>query len=189
MDNGLKIIAEVKPISPSFRSEHSWEYLFELANRVGDIISIHTDVRWGGSFDLLKRAREMSDKPILAKGIHQNDGDISRAIDCGANYVLVVGRLPGVHNRHCIIEPYDLNELKQIPLQYKVVWNSRDIRKLGQIDTEKTETFEQAREIRSGWLCQASNIRTIQDIKPGANAVLVGSYLPEFAESLKYSSS
>ena len=45
--------------------------------------------------------------------------------------------------------------------------------------------FEQAREIWKGWLCQESYLRTVKDIKPGADAILVGSYLEEFAKSIK----
>ena len=47
------------------------------------------------------------------------------------------------------------------------------------------ETFEQARSMFKGWLCQASNIRTASDIKEGAEAVLVGTHIPEFVGSLK----
>ena len=63
----------------------------------------------------------------------------------------------------------------------KVVWNSRDLVTGGL----KKETFEDARKIWKGWLCQASNIKTVADIKEGADAVLVGSHLPEFAESIQ----
>ena len=73
-----------------------------------------------------------------------------------------------------------LTELKEIPTQFKVIWNSRDLNTGGL----KTETFDQARAIRKGWLCQASNIRTVSDIKEGADAVLVGTYLKEFVASL-----
>ncbi|MAJ97292.1 MAG: hypothetical protein CMI56_01585 [Parcubacteria group bacterium] len=48
---------------------------------MGDIISIHTDSRWGGSFELLEKARGLTDKPILAKGIHKDDADIEKALE------------------------------------------------------------------------------------------------------------
>ena len=180
MINGITIIAEVKTISPfGFKSDNSWEELFEMAKKIGDIISIHTDKRWGGSFDLIKKARKITSKPILAKGIHANDEDVAKALENGADYVLVVGRIPKIATEKCLIEPLNLEELSKIPKEFKVVWNSRDLSS-GEL---KKETFEQARKIRSGWLCQASNIRSVQDIKKGADAILVGSFLDEFIQS------
>lgn len=177
-----QFIAEVKTASPfGWRSRYSWDELFKLANEYGDIISIHTDSRWEGSVDLVAKARSLTKKPILAKGIHASDYDIVRVVEAGADYVLVVGRIPNIYQEQCILEPLTLAELKEIPLQYKVVWNSRDLKTGGM----KTETFEEARALRKGWLCQASNIKTVADIKEGADAVLVGTYLNNFVESLK----
>jgi indole-3-glycerol phosphate synthase len=176
------IIAEVKTQSPfGFVSDKSWDQLFAIANEIGDMISIHTDPRWGGSFDLIKKARALTQKPILAKGLHEKDADVERAIDCGADFVLVVGRIPGVFSEKCMVEFHSLAQLKLVPTKQKTVWNSRDLSTGGM----KTETFDEARAIFSGWLCQASNIRNVADIKPGADAVLVGAHLLEFAESLK----
>ena len=63
----------------------------------------------------------------------------------------------------------------------KVVWNSRDLKNGGM----KEETFNEARKLWKGWLCQASNIRTVSDINEYANAVIVGTNLMEFAKSLR----
>lgn len=178
----IKIIAEVKTKSPfGFKSDKSWEELFKIANRVGDMISIHTDARWGGSFNLIKRTKKLTSKPILAKGIHSDDEDIGKALRNGADYVLVVGRIPKIMHEKCLIEPLNLKELSQMPEGSRVVWNSREL-STGKL---KKETFEQARKIWDGWLCQASNIKSIKDIKKGADAVLVGSHLKEFSESWK----
>lgn len=178
----VTIIAEVKTQSPfGWKSDKSWDELFSIATRVGDMISIHTDSRWGGSYDLIKKARELTDKPILAKGIHATDKEIEQVIDAGADYVLVVGRIPGVYINKCLIEPVTLKELEDISHDQKVVWNSRDLSD----GTFKKETFEEARRIFKGWICQASNIRNIDDIKDGADAVLVGTHLFEFGESLR----
>ncbi len=151
--NGCLLIAEVKTHSPfGFHSPYLWEELFELARNTGDIISIHTDVRWGGSFDLLTYARALTTKPILAKGIHAHDDSVKRAVDAGADYVLVVGRVPCVYREQCFIEPCTLSELANMPYDQRVVWNSRDL-KNGAL---KKETFAEARACWSGWLCQAS---------------------------------
>jgi len=181
MINNIPLIAEVKTKSPfGYKSSKSWGYLFDLANRYGDIISIHPDSRWGGSFDYISKARELTTKQILAKGIHRNDYEVERAIEYGADLVLVVGRIPEIYQNRCLIEPRSLGDLKNIPPEFKVVWNSRDLETGGL----KKETFEEARKIWSGWLCQASNISATGDIKNGADAVLVGSKLEEFCDSL-----
>jgi indole-3-glycerol phosphate synthase len=174
------IIAEVKTHSPfGWKSPSTWDELFELAREVGDMVSIHTDARWHGSFDLVAKARSLTDKPILAKGIHASDSDITRALAAGADYVLVVGRTPNIHLDKCLLEPNTLGELASLPKGVKAVWNSRDLATGGR----KTDTFQAARQIFPGWLCQASNISSIDDVDPSANAVLVGTALSKFAKS------
>jgi len=183
------IIAEVKTESPfGFRSPHSWDYLFNIANEVGNIISVHTDPRWGGSLDLIKKARSLTSLPILAKGIHATDDEIIDAANAGASYILVVGRVPDpnayrpyIYPNQVIIEPTSISQLSSIVGYHHALWNSRDL------DTGgfKAASFEQARDTWSGWLCQASHIRTVEDIKPYADAVLVGEHLIEFAASVE----
>lgn len=175
------LIAEVKIQSPfGFRSEKSWEELFEVANAYGDMLSIHTDPQWGGSFELLARARAMTDKPILAKGIHSTDEEIERALALGADKVLVVGRIPAIHLEQCLIEPYTLAELRSLPLGTSAVWNSRDLT----TGALKSDDFAAARATHQGYLVQASNIRTIKDVDPTTDAILVGQNLEEFIASL-----
>lgn len=175
------LIAEVKTISPfGFHSDKSWEELFEVANAYGDMLSVHTDTRWGGSFELLSRARAMSTKPILAKGIHTTDDEVERALALGADKVLVVGRIPAIHFERCLIEPYTLAELRSLPPGTSAVWNSRDLT----TGALKSETFADARAAHQGYLVQASNIRTIKDVDPTADAILVGQNLEEFIASL-----
>ena len=94
MHGKTAIITEVKTQSPfGWESDKTWDELFAIANDIGDILSVHTDARWGGSFDLIRKARAMTDKPILAKGIHATDDDVQQAIDAGADFVLVVVRV------------------------------------------------------------------------------------------------
>ena len=182
MYKNIEIIAEVKTQSPfGYKSEKTWDELFQVAEKIGDIISIHTDPRWGGSFDLLERARTLTKKPILAKGVHNTDEEIKKAIHLGADWVLAVGRIPEAYTEKCMIEPPTLEELKGIPEYLRVVWNSRDLTD----GRPKAESFTEARKIFKGWLCQASHIKTITDLQGGANAILVGTNLINFVKSLE----
>ena len=64
------IIAEVKDKSPfGWRNPYSRQHQWDICQRVGDMISIHTDPRWGGSWEWLSEACLTSEKPILAKGL------------------------------------------------------------------------------------------------------------------------
>ena len=71
------IIAEAKIKSPfGYKNTKSWIDLFHLANKHGDMISVHTDPRWGGSPEFISIAKDLTDKPILAKGIHTEEKEI-----------------------------------------------------------------------------------------------------------------
>jgi hypothetical protein len=140
-------------------------------------------------------------KPTIAKGIFREDRLIQAAFDYGADYVLVVGRIPYVDLARrriaiprgaslisldrilfeptCVAQIEALNEI-DLP-RMKVVWNARDLLLGG----HKTEGFDEARAAWGGWLCQASFLAGPRDIEPGANAILVGSRLKEFAEAWK----
>lgn len=175
------LIAEVKTLSPfGFQSQKSWDELFEIANRYGDWISVHTDARWGGSFELIAKARSLTKKPILAKGVHSTDADLVKAFTAGADYALVVGRIPNISLDNILLEPCSLSELTNLPTNVKVVWNARNL-KTGK---PKDETVADARNACGCWLCQASMISCEQDISPGVDAVLVGENLEEFVKHL-----
>lgn len=168
-------IAEVKTQSPfGWKSDKTWDELFAIADKKGDWISVHTDPKWGGSFELVRKARMRTFKPILAKGIHATDTEVDRALSAGADLVLVVGRLPP--HKKVLVEPTTLDGLRAIPEGYRVVWNARNL----STGLPKEETFAQAREVWKGWLCQASFLRSWDDVDPTADAILVGEHLPEF---------
>lgn len=180
-------IAEVKTCSPfGYVSAESWNKQFARAIRYGDMISVHTDPRWGGDVSLIKKAAALTKLPILAKGIHESDADIKAALVAGASAVLVVGRVPDRPLlKHCLLEPTNISQLQDftcsIPTDQRVVWNSRDLstglpRPLSQ--------FEEARKLWPGWLCQASNISAPSDVSSQADAILVGQNLPMFTTLL-----
>lgn len=179
-------IAEVKPCSPfGFKSKLTDVGLLRVALEYGDMLSIHTHKQWGGSYDWLKKVRQTTKKKILAKGIHGDDADIKRALDHGADYVLVVGRIPpkGLIE-HCWVEPTEFRQLMDIPKNIRTVWNQRDLLTGG----NKPFDFDCVRGVpfsRGRWLCQASGIKTPKDIHPKADAFIVGEHLPEFVKKWK----
>lgn len=170
-------IAEVKTRSPfGWRSDKTWDELFEIANTHGDWLSIHTDARWGGSMELIKKARKLTDKPILAKGIHATDQEVEQALMAGADFVLVVGRLPKSHIDKCLIEVLNLEQFAMLPSGARAVWNQRDLA----TGKAKKETFAQSRKTWQGWLAQASHISSPKSINKGADAVIIGTHLVDF---------
>ncbi len=182
MHGSLILIAEVKTSSPfGYKSSRNWDELFAIASSHGDMISIHTDPGWGGSMNDIKKARQATSKSILAKVIHATDAEVREALGHGADAVLVAGRLPSEQLLpFCLIEPTSLKQLAEFAQatseHQRFVWNSRNL----EDGSMKSETFSQARLIWGGWLCQASNIRTVNDIEPTADAILVGQNLSTF---------
>ncbi len=181
MYKGVEVYGEVKTHSPfGWQSQYSWMELFEIAEVVSDVISIHTEAPWKGSFKLLERARSLTEKKILAKGMFVSDKDIQRAVDIGADYVLVVDRLPKIHLDKCLIEWSTIEDLGKMATGQRAVWNSRIL----ETGERKVDTFDKARQIFPGWLCQASNISNLDQINLAANAVLIGTNLPLLANQL-----
>lgn len=177
-----QLIAEVKEKSPfGFVSDRTWQELFQIANLHGSCISVHTEEPWGGSPEKIKIAKSLTDKEILAKGVHETDQEIEAVVEAGADYVLVVGRVPHRDLRpYCWIEPKTVSEIKSFDLFCTdiVVWNSRDLEN----GLLKTETFDEAKAAFNGIMVQASNIKTPADVNPAANYILVGQHLPEFVK-------
>jgi len=180
----VEIWAEVKTKSKyGFVAKESWMDRFHIADQIGDRIAVHVDHEFDGSRDRIVQAKSLTDKEIIAKGWHKTDDDIQRSFDAGADYIWVVGRFSMLKPDKLLIEPLHLREIQSIPSEYWVVWNARDLNTGKQRDKE--QSFEKAREMWQGQLCQASFIKTVKDIKAGANVILVGTYLPEFAESIR----
>lgn len=177
-------IAEVKTKSPfGFESTTPEEELFELANKCGDIVSIHTNPLWGGSFEKLEKYRKLTTKAILAKGLHRKWTEVMDAFQCGADFVLCVGddvgRIPaGIATNDIWYEPLTLDHLKRHRYNFEYfVWNQRNL----ETGKPKTETFNQARELCPDIkLIQASLIRTKNDVHPDADGYIVGEHLSTF---------
>jgi indole-3-glycerol phosphate synthase len=182
---GPLFIAEVKTRSPfGYEAYRSSGYLTQLACRHGDAVAAHTDPRWGGSFEHLAAVATLAHgcgKLVLAKGVHAEDDDIRRALQCGADLVLVVGRRPPADLREvCLIEPqgsfWDWPQMGD-----RIVVNRRNLA------TGKQDGHD-FNAIRHNWpytwLCQASFIRTPGDVHRGAQAFIVGEHLERYCACL-----
>lgn len=186
-------IAEVKVMSKfGFTSEYDYSTLLEMAIEHGDMISIHTSGEFGGSMAALRLARKLasenwrSTKSVIAKGFHKTDDEIDECIDNGANFVLVVNRIPHVDlHDFCIIEVSDFDQFLKWSDEYpslKYLHNRRDIHKSGMLSGH--DSFIEWRLARTNvWLCQASGIRSKLDVHDSSDAFIVGSYLSEFCKS------
>jgi hypothetical protein len=149
-------IAEAKIKSPweGKLTDKTMRQLIEQAILEGDWISVHTEKPWGGSLEWIKKARKMTKKPILAKGMHDTDISIRKAIDAGADYVLCVGRIcDDKYRKNVIYEPRCLADIYQFGGYYdKLMWNRRDL-STGQA---KEDYWKEARKEWAGWLGCAS---------------------------------
>jgi len=182
-------IAEIKKKSPfGFRSKRTWGDLCKLAIEYGDWVSVHTDHRWGGSFKSLIKVREKTDKPILAKGIHCLDSEIEKALALGADYGLCVGRIPDrIRMNHpewidkIIVEPNAVfTGLTIMNRSVKVCCNQRDIASGRAYSTNMVDFFRPYQD----WICQASMIETVADVREKVDAFIVGEHLETFVETL-----
>jgi indole-3-glycerol phosphate synthase len=188
-------IAEIKTQSPfGYNSKYCFYDLMCCANRFGDWISVHTNPLWGGSYEAVEFVRRHTNKPILAKGFHSEEEDIVKALDHGADYVLVVDRVPYPHFRYngqsiwtkCLFEmhnqPLFEGNLTINPdfKNQKFVCNLRDLN-----TGDRKNSPEIAVYLEKGlWTCQASFIKSMDDVLPNVSAFIVGEHLVEFTERL-----
>lgn len=175
------VVAEVKDRSPyGWVNPYEIEEQLTLCETVGDIISVHTNVLWGGSFDLLRDVCQSTDKPVLAKGFHDTIHDVQRALDCGAAHVLTVGWHPGGElGKRCWFEVECRNQLINAPEAEWIVLNARCPRTGGRRGVTAWNDTNVKRVLGSvdrlgHRICQASMIREPEDVVPGVDAILIG---------------
>jgi indole-3-glycerol phosphate synthase len=189
-------IAEIKTKSPfGYTSPHSFNQLMDTAIEHGNWISVLDSALWGGDTECISMVRKYTNKPILAKGLHTTDDSITRAIDAGADYVLVVDRLPssyGIWDK-CLFE-FDSFKTFEFRMTFdtwlgaqKHVANSRDLRTGKPIEgfdiSQFTDYKSKVQGIENVWVCQASGIKTKADIHPKVDAFIVGTHLMDFVRS------
>lgn len=187
-------IAEIKTKSMfGFESKYSRYALTELALKYGDWISVHTDPRFGGSFDDIYLLRKETKKPILAKGFHAHVDDVKKAFDLGADYVLTVARddyrFNCIHNKrpNILFETNSIDDISNFGAdKMKYVYNGRSL-KTG-IGKKYIGDYQQFRN-KANWLCGASLIQRPEDVQrfyPNCDAFIVGQNLVEFCTHYKH---
>lgn len=181
-------VGEVKMLSPfGFKSNYNCDQLIELAAQNADIVSIHIDPLWGGSsldIDYVKMMMmnpKIPKKPILAKGLHTTDDSIKQSFDRGADYVLVVGRIPKLDDLSKIwLEPLTEEQFKPMleACPNAVVFNHRDLSTgaFRIISFSGPEVNEQYKPL----LIQASGIKSFSHVKEAYGGFIVGEHLPQF---------
>lgn len=182
-------IAEIKTLSPfGFKSNYRFDFLSKLAITYGDWISVHTSPLWGGGFDDIVRIKRQknTDQKILAKGIHETDEEIERALSAEANYVLVVGRVPpDKYLPYCLLEPIDFKqavEFSKVSGIAGIVFNKRSLINGSHINpveywVKLQELLENKTELK---IFQASLIKTFEDVRVMSDGYIVGENLPSF---------
>lgn len=187
-------IAEIKTQSMfGFKTNYSRECLIDTALRYGDWISVHTDPRFGGSFDDIYQIRRKTNKSILAKGFHSHNHDVEKALDLGADYVLVVDRpdrkLLNLYTDKILFEFSNSKLLNESSYDFaefgKVVFNGRNLDTgIGKKSIAQYHEFRN----RCKWLCGASLLKEpdyVQKFYPNCDAFIVGENLVDFCKKLK----
>jgi indole-3-glycerol phosphate synthase len=184
-------IGEIKTMSPfNFKSPYSFNELMNLCiddSRI-DWISVHTGAIFGGDLESISYVQNFANKPILAKGIHGTDKFLRETINRGAEYALIVNRVPDFNEidlQRCLFE-MDIDFARDIAADYsknnlKFVWNARDL-KTGHF--KPIEQLKPFLELENAWICQASGIKNIDNIHPDVSSFIVGENLVDFVKSL-----
>lgn len=95
--NKISVIAEVKKSSPSHGpfKKHSVDVLVRAYEHGGaSAISVVTEpLRFGGSLDLLRQIRSMTDLPILRKDFVRSLDEIDATVQAGADSLLLIANI------------------------------------------------------------------------------------------------
>ncbi len=192
---GLKIIAEFKKASPSageINASAKIENFIEIYDEFADAVSVLTDKKFfWGSVEYVKKAREKTSLPIIAKDFYVSKNQILRAAHFGADAVLLIAKILSDEKMRelyevcegagidAIFEVHDRGEVERIlKLNPKIIGiNTRNLEDFS-IDGK---TLEIADEIPDGiFLIAESGIEKPEDVKkiPARfNAVLMGTAL------------
>ena len=195
---GLSLIAEHKRRSPSagvIRADLSLEDVVGAYERGGAAaVSVLTEApNFGGSLDDLRRAREITDLPILRKDFVVDPYQVDESIAIGADAILLIvaaledDELHDLYARaserglSALVEVHDRRELERaLECGASIIGvNNRDLRTL-EVDTERTSQL--APEIPEGVITVAeSGFKVPEQLvalrDAGVDAVLIGEAL------------
>ncbi|MFP4687912.1 MAG: indole-3-glycerol-phosphate synthase, partial [bacterium] len=198
--NGIKLIAEIKPSSPS-RGRLTELEAVKIARvyrqESPSAISVLTDKKYfGQSLSVLKQVRMVVDKPLLRKDFIIDPYQVYESAAAGADAILLIAailppkKLMELHDlalqleMDSLVEIHSESELESLPFQPPLLGiNNRRLD--GDLSTDLAVTEHLAGLVGSGTvLVSESGIKRFEDIrrlqKPGnVNAVLVGTSLLE----------
>ncbi|MDO8626929.1 MAG: indole-3-glycerol phosphate synthase TrpC [Candidatus Diapherotrites archaeon] len=195
----VKIIAEIKQKSPSkgiLRTNLDVAKVLKYYNKYACAVSVVTDARFNGSFDLVREVRAETKLPILVKDFVLHELQLFEAKLSGADAILLLASL--LDNKkinefiakgkeiglECLVEVHSKEEMKRV-LKSKaelIGVNNRNLRTL-KIDLENAERILQSvpkREFEKRIFIAESgyeNYSQISNLNGKVNAFLVGSSL------------
>ncbi|MFX1278426.1 MAG: indole-3-glycerol-phosphate synthase [Promethearchaeota archaeon] len=211
VNNGISIISEIKPASPTLgeiRNEINIPELVHIMEESGVIgLSILTEPKYfSGSFSNLYLASEESNLPCLMKDFVFCDTQFKIAQDLGATNILLINLLGNLEEMlelaqefnleplieiHNIEEIKDIEHLKEIGMKLNLIGvNNRNLKTL-EIDLSVSEVL--IPEIKRLFddniiVISESGINSLEDIKYlqsyGADAFLIGSSIMK-SENIK----
>lgn len=209
-NKNVSIIAEIKRFSPSagpIRDDLDPVSLARVYERSGASgISVLTDERFfKGSFADLRKVRETTTLPILAKEFILDEYQIYEVRLEGADAILLIAKILGKEkisrfcriarelDLSCIVEihsPQEVQKILNLSPEIIIGINNRD---LGKFQVDLATTGEIIRHISEGrYLVSESGIKSFQDIRKlqrmGVRAFLVGEAIlrsPDPAEKIR----
>ncbi len=193
----LKIIAEFKKASPSagiINETATISDIIPLYNKYADCISILTDEKFfSGDFEFISQAKKFTSLPILAKDFYLHPMQIIKAINYGADAILIIVRILSIEeirelyktaDKYGIDAIVEVHSLKDLEKAFKAITpviigiNTRD---LETFEINKTQIFKILPQIPDGVITIAeSGIKTpdeVKDLKGKVDGILIGTSL------------
>lgn len=127
---GINLIAELKKMSPSagvINKNFDIEQIIKIYNKYASAISVVTDKHFfGGSLDNLKKAKTLSNLPLLRKDFIIDEYQIYEARSAGADAILLIAsvlpqekisnfiKLAKKYKMSSLVEIHNIKELKKV---------------------------------------------------------------------------
>ncbi len=196
---GINIIAEIKQKSPSkgvLRTNLDTKKILKAYNKYASAISVVTDARFNGSFELIRKVRMETELPILVKDFVLQEMQLFEAKLAGADNILLIASLLGNKKINefiakgkeigleCLVEVHSSAEMKKV-LETKaeiIGINNRNLKtlKIDLRNTEKVLHMVPKKEFQKRIFIAESgfeNYSQIAQLKGKVNNFLIGSSL------------